>query len=87
MPLVQERSSSSEDIAVVSPSQVVNASPLRLVGEPASTPSVSPRSLSSPLPMAKGEELGMEEASEEHEATADDEGSSPIGGEEPVPIE
>ncbi|ERN12178.1 hypothetical protein AMTR_s00034p00101930 [Amborella trichopoda] len=33
------------------------------------------------------EELGVDEASEQHEATGDDEGLSTIGGEEPVLIE
>ncbi|ERN04595.1 hypothetical protein AMTR_s00075p00121700 [Amborella trichopoda] len=83
---------------------MADASPLRLVGEPASTPYVSSRSVCIPLPMAKvnlvvseaadegptavqGEELRVEGASEQHEETVDDEGLSPIGGEEPVLIE
>ncbi|ERN02443.1 hypothetical protein AMTR_s00096p00165210 [Amborella trichopoda] len=35
----------------------------------------------------QGEDLGVEKAFEQHEATAGDEGSGPIGGEEPIPIE
>ncbi|ERN09131.1 hypothetical protein AMTR_s00014p00161590 [Amborella trichopoda] len=103
MPLVQEISSASEETATVSPSQVDDASPTKLVGELILTPSVSPRSVSRPFPMAEvnlivneaadegittiqGDELGVEEASEEHEAVADDGGSRPIGGEESIPI-
>ncbi|ERN12208.1 hypothetical protein AMTR_s00034p00180510 [Amborella trichopoda] len=104
MPLVQEISSFSEEIVVVSPSPVADVSPLRLVGEQASTPSISPRSVRSPLSMAKvnlvvseaadegptvvlGEELGVEEGLERHDAIANDESSSPMGEEEPTPIE
>ncbi|ERN08927.1 hypothetical protein AMTR_s00015p00251830 [Amborella trichopoda] len=98
VPLVQEVSSSSEETVVVSPSQVAGASPLWLVEEPASTPSISLRSVSIPLQRTEVNLFASEAADEGptsiqgedlgvKEATAGDEGSSAIGEEEPIPIE
>ncbi|ERM99319.1 hypothetical protein AMTR_s00108p00028700 [Amborella trichopoda] len=57
IPLVKEVSSSSEETIAVSPSQEASASTLRLVKEPASAPSVSLRSVNSPLHMAEGRSI------------------------------